>query len=262
MARVGPKRPMFASRRRRRRLVPLITVLAALVAVPAVATVLAGSSPPPAAAFEADGDSGVVPAADAVAAAHTDPGAEPAVELPAVFARYQDLQLHLPSEATILVGFHEASQSAALALAPVGHLLDNENTTRFSAPADTEGPDYVVLSSRGRRPPATSAVDLLLHDDDRVLAPVSGRVTDVRSYYLYGKYPDHRIEIAPDDRPDLRLVLIHVTDVQVVAGQRVEAGASVLARPNRFDFGSHIDRYTDPDRWPHVHMELKDPAAG
>lgn len=178
---------------------------------------------------------------------------------PPVFARFDQLALHLPSEEVELVGFHEAAYGDALEMAPHGQLARNENTTKFSAPsAAAEGPRYVVLSSRGRVHAATSAVDVVMRDDVTVTSVVTGTVTDVRPYALYGKYPDTRIEIMPADRPDLRVVLIHVDGVRVRPGDAVTAGETVLATTaNRFPFASHIDRYSEPDRWPHVHLEVK-----
>jgi hypothetical protein len=91
-----------------------------------------------------------------------------------------------------------------------------------------------------------------------VHTPVSGTVTDVREYVLYGGHRDVRLEIAPDDAPDLRLVMIHIADVDVEAGDEVTAGETVVAGTARpFPFGSQIDRFTEPDRWPHVHIEVK-----
>ncbi|MFP5309421.1 MAG: hypothetical protein ACLGIR_07580 [Actinomycetes bacterium] len=179
------------------------------------------------------------------------------------FATVGDLSLHLPSDGTVLVGFHEASQPAAMAMTPVGTLLDNANTTRFTPPVTIEaGSPYVVMSSRGRRPAPTSAVDLVLRDDDPVRSPVTGTIVDVRPYSLYDRYPDHRIEIVPDGHPGLRVVLIHVDRVSVRVGDVVVAGETILAETaNRFPFGSHVDRYTEPETWPHVHVEVKSADA-
>lgn len=249
---IGRRRSMFGSARARRRVLPFV-VLTLLVGIPVVLAVTVDRGPAPAAALEG-GPVEVAP----LAAATAHPDATPEVG-PVTFATIEGLALRLLSSNALLVGFHEASQTAALGLRPTGVLRENANTTRFDPPPDrADGPEYVVMSSRGRVPPATSAVDVLLRDDDPVLAPVSGTVSDVRSYHLYGKYPDHRIEIVPTGRPDLRVVLIHVRDVAVAPGDNVEAGVTVLAgSANRFSFGSHIDRYTDPDRWPHVHIEVK-----
>lgn len=246
-------------RRGRRRVIALVG--AALLA----AVALQATAQPPA---PVDGSMAAIepaprPATGLALEAPTPAATEPADEDPAPatvpFARRDGLVLRLPAVEVVLVGYHEASLRGALALEPVGTLVGNANTTKFAPPAPADGAPYHVLSSRGRTFPATSAVDIVMRDDDPVLSPVDGVVTEVRPYRLYGSYDDTRIEIRPHDAPHLRVVLIHVDGVRVRAGDEVLAGHTALARTaNRFPFSSHVDRYT-PERWPHVHLEVKDP---
>jgi hypothetical protein len=199
---------------------------------------------------------------------HQDAGeprelAAPDVTVPAPatrpLGRFEGLDLWLPSASPVVVGYHEAATIAALGIDPVGLLTEDRNTTRTSLPADDRaGGDYLVLSSRGRSAAPTSAIDVVLREGDPVLSPVTGTVVDVRSYLLYGAHQDLRVEVVPDTRPDLRLVLIHLDDVAVRIGDRVAAGVTPLAATARsFPFGSHIDRETEPERHPHVHLELQ-----
>ncbi|MBW3659069.1 MAG: M23 family metallopeptidase [Actinobacteria bacterium] len=246
----------------RPRVKPAVAGLVALILLPAAYAATVGSR---ASADAVPGDVAVRSLEEApapAAAAPADLGARapaPAAAAPPVFARFDDLPIHLPNDDVVLVGFHEASLGDALQMTPHGEIALNENTTKFSPPAAAaDGARYVVLSSRGRAHAATSAVDVMLRDDVPVKSVVSGIVTDVRPYALYGRYEDTRIEIQPADRPDLRVVLIHVSGAQVRIGDVVTAGETVLAATaNRFPFASHIDRYTEPDRWPHVHLEVK-----
>ncbi len=193
-----------------------------------------------------------------------DTGDLPVVNVPQVtpLATLGSLRLVVPAPEARLIGFHEASLPGVLDLDPAGILQSNDNTTRFvPGPDDPTGQPYVVLSSRGRVHGPSTAVDVVIEDDQPILSPVDGVVTDVRDYQLYSRYPDTRIEIQPDAAPHLRIVMIHVTGVTATAGDRVVAGRSILAAgPNRFSFSSHIDRYLDPERWPHVHIEVKDPT--
>lgn len=245
--------PNGSDPRRPRRGVGLLVGLASLILLPAFWAGVVGDTE---AAEAADG---AVTVAEAVPAPDAPETPVPDVALPAPFARVGGLDLLLPDEQVLMVGFHEASMPDALAFDPVGSITANENTTKFTAPpADPNGPDYVVLSSRGRPRPATSAVDLVMADDTPVMSPVDGVVVDVKPYALYGKYPDTRIEIRPTAAPDHRVVLIHVSDVRVAVGDEVVAGRTGIAGgPNRFPFASHIDRYFERDRWPHVHIEVK-----
>lgn len=246
----GPKRPLFAAPRRRARRVAALVAVALLVTVPLI--VAGGGGPATGAVPE---PAPAQAAAPPLALDADDPEPEALAE---PFARIGRLTLVLPGEEVLLVGYHEASFPDAVALQPYGHGLANENATKFTLPPPEDGPGYLVLSSRGRPQPATSAVDVVMHDDETVTSPVTGTVVLVEPYTLYGKYPDTRIEIAPEDAPHLRVVLIHVRNVTVASGDRVEAGVSVLAAgPNRFPFASHIDRYFPEDRWPHVHLEVK-----
>jgi hypothetical protein len=240
---------MFVARRRRRVLPMVLLGALALLAIwfGLNGQPLAGGTP---------GEGTSVPRA-----APEEPSAAPApadAGTPA-FATHEDLALHLPTARPVLVGFHEASSKDALEMRPVGAMVDNENTTKFEPPDEVEGgSDYLVLSSRGRRQAATSAVDVMMRQDDPVRSPVHGTVSDVRRYHLYGSHKDYRLEITPEGHPQLRIVLIHMDDVDVKKGDDVVAGQTTLAGTARpFPFGSQIDRYTEPDRWPHVHLEVK-----
>jgi biotin carboxyl carrier protein len=154
------------------------------------------------------------------------------------FASVGSLGLHLPAHEVVVTGFHQASSAGSLAMTPqAGHR---------------------VLPSRGRGSPATSAVDIVLVDDQPVRSPVSGTVTKVESYSLYGRYPDRRIIIRPDEAPQARVVMLHVTGVRVEAGQQVEGGVTEIAGgARRFPFRSQVDAETAPQSWPHVHYEVK-----
>jgi murein DD-endopeptidase MepM/ murein hydrolase activator NlpD len=169
----------------------------------------------------------------------TDVTAEPAVDRTATFAQIGDLELRLPSHDVVVHGFHEGSSPSSVAMTPVG---DQQR----------------VLPSRGRPYPATSAVDIVLVDDEPVRSPVTGTVEVAERYALYGKHGDRRITIVPDDAPELRVVVLHVSGVGVEPGERVEAGETVIASSaRRFPFRSQIDDVTAPESWPHVHYEVR-----
>lgn len=188
------------------------------------------------------------------------PGA--AVAATPLFAGVDQVRLALPAPEVTRIGYHEASFPNALAITPLGTNVDNQNTTKFTAGDPGVGPDYLVLSSRGRPNPATSAVDVVMPEGTPVASVVTGQVSAVEPYLLYGRHADTKIEIIPDGRPDLRVVLIHVAEVGVRPGDRVEAGRTILAgTPNVFPFSSHIDRYAEGTPEPHVHIEVKVPDA-
>lgn len=169
------------------------------------------------------------------------------------------LELFLPSAEPVIVGYHEAAAVSAVPVRPVGQLDEDRNTTRTDLPGDaTAGRPYLVLSSRGRAAGPTSAADVVMRDDDPVLAAVTGTVVDVRSYLLYGSHQDQRIEIVPADRDDVRVVMIHVRGAQVAIGDVVVGGVTpVAASVRRFPFSSQVDRETEPERLGHVHLEVQ-----
>lgn len=195
----------------------------------------------------------------AVAAAPSAAAAQPTAEVadPVRFASYEDLELFLPSRRAMLSGFHEASYPHALRLRPWGTPLANDNLRKDAVAPVGDGPNYAIMSTRGRPTQATSAVDVAVPHHAPIASPVTGTVVEVRPYALYGRYADTRISIRPADRPDLVLTVLHVSDPSVRVGDEVAGGRSHIAgRATAFPFRSHVDAYAG-GRPPHVHLELK-----
>lgn len=186
------------------------------------------------------------------------PGArdDPPRDTAEIFATVGELSLYLPHPDPVAVAFHEASKPEALKLEPNGRLVANDNPTKFASLQDHRGPAYRVLSSRGRRRPATSAVDIVLPLDGLVRSPVTGKVVEIRQYPLYNRGLDWRVAIAPESHPDLQVVLIHLEKPLVEAGDTVVAGVTPLAVVRLLDFASHVD-YVTEQRKPHTHIEVK-----
>jgi len=177
---------------------------------------------------------------------------------PTVLATIDGIDLLVPVAEPILIGFHEASTVEALELVPAGWLSVDRNRDRTRPEDDMGGWPYLVLATRGRPFASTSSVDIVVPEDAPIASPVSGTVTDIRTYYLYGRHEDVRIEIVPTAAPHLRVVLIHVGDVRVGVGDRVEGGTTVIAGwGRRFPFRSQIDDDIEPGRHAHVHLEVQ-----
>jgi hypothetical protein len=179
-----------------------------------------------------------------------DPGTRP-------LARARRVGLYLPAERFVMVGYHEASYPDALELHPLGKCTANFNATKFSPPAPSNGPDYIVMSSRGRGHPATSAVDVAVRPRETILSPVSGTVESVVSYRLYSTYTDMKITIIPVDNPVVRVVLLHVSNVHVRRGAVLVAGRTALGTVRLFPFDSQVNDYVGVGI-PHVHIEVKE----
>jgi hypothetical protein len=175
------------------------------------------------------------------------------------FARFHDIQLFLPAVHVICVCYHEASYDHAMRLQPLGRLERDYNRTKFARDTpNTAGPSYVIMSSRGRATPATSAVDLVLPEGTPYLAPVDGVVKKVRAYRLYGRYPDVELSIRPEDDPAFQVVMIHLDGVRVRPGDSVVQGVTHLGEPRVFPFSSQSAYYVGGHH-PHVHLEIVDP---
>ena len=174
------------------------------------------------------------------------------------FARAKGVALWLPAPNPVGIAYHEASFDWALPLHPLGRLKINGNAWKYDAPSDSPGRRYIVMFSRGRSTPATSAVDFVMHRSTPARSPVSGTVVDVHEYHLYCRYPDMSVTIAPQGHPRMGVVLIHLDRVQVQPGDRVFATLSVLGYPRVFGFGSQVDDYFEGGN-PHVHIEITKP---
>jgi hypothetical protein len=112
------------------------------------------------------------------------------------------------------------------------------------------------MGSRGRPTAATSSADVAVPSHSEVLAPVTGTVALARPYLLYCQATDWQVAIEPEGRPDLRVMILHVTGVPVRAGQRVVAGVTVIGTSWGNDMPTAQENMYFPDRYPHVHVEV------
>lgn len=169
------------------------------------------------------------------------------------------LSLSLPAKSgsVIAVGFHQAERKEAHAFNPMGDCFNKETTSTVrGAVLESERPVLFVMDSRGRGTAATTAADIAMVPNANVYSPVDGVVTKVKIYDLYSKVTDYHIEIQPDGFPDLRVVLIHMDNIQIVEGQRVQRRETHIGRMRALpQINSQILRYL-PERADHVHMQV------
>jgi hypothetical protein len=99
------------------------------------------------------------------------------------------------------------------------------------------------------------------HPSSEIRAPVTGRVKRAGTYVLYCEHSDDYAVIAPDAHPSWEVKILHIDGVRVRPGDRVVAGRTVVApRPTRLPFESQVDELAKAEAWPHVHVEVVDPA--
>jgi murein DD-endopeptidase MepM/ murein hydrolase activator NlpD len=160
------------------------------------------------------------------------------------YATVGPVVLHAPADLVEVVGFHQASHDGA---------QPQQSTA--------SGPRSLVLPSRNRGTDLRSAADVVADPSREVRSPVSGTVVRAGSYVLYCRYTDQYAVIEPDARPGWEVKMLHVQGLRVAAGQRVEAGVTVVASgPRLLPFGSQVDDHTAAPHWPHVHVEVVDPS--
>jgi hypothetical protein len=168
------------------------------------------------------------------------------------------IPLFQPSWNVIGVGFHESLLSTSVGLHPDGHLLLNDNPTKFTAPAEqTDGLSYVVMASRGRPTSATSAADFVVGSSTPIYAPVTGTVILVRQYLLYCQALDWQVVIRPDGRSDLIVMVLHMVDIRVSKGNRVKASVTGIGTSRVNDSAGAQENDYFPDQYPHVHVEME-----
>jgi murein DD-endopeptidase MepM/ murein hydrolase activator NlpD len=166
-----------------------------------------------------------------------DPGVTP-------LATVVGLTIMAPSSIIERAGFHQSGHPGALPMAA----------------AEPGAVRTGVMDSRNRGTDRRGAVDVVVEPTAAITAPVSGTVARGGGYTLYCRYRDGYVVINPDGRPDLEVKVLHIQQVAVRAGQRVEAGDVIAATATTFPFRSQIDALTGEPSWPHVHIEIVDPS--
>jgi len=169
------------------------------------------------------------------------------------------LSISLPAKggSVIAVGFHEAERKEAYAFNPAGNCFNKEATSTVrGAVLESESPVMFIMESRGRGTDASTAADIAMIPNANVYSPVDGVIKKVKTYELYSKVTDYHIEIQPDGFPGLRVVLIHMDDIQIVEGQRVKRRETHIGKMRSLpQINSQILKYL-PERADHVHMQV------
>lgn len=203
---------------------------------------------------------------------------EPTVGLPTpIMAESSGIELHsavaMQDLTEILI--HNASYSYACAIdtklteATNTDVIANHGTGRKASAQPTGDNwmtgEFIRCYRAGNGGARMSAIDCGGAVGTQVYAPVSGKVVLVKAYKLYDKYDDYQIHIQPEGRSDIDVVMIHLTDVTVQAGDTVEAGVTPIAKIR--DVYSYIGEemqlkeYTaEGDNGNHTHIQVNNAA--
>jgi murein DD-endopeptidase MepM/ murein hydrolase activator NlpD len=161
------------------------------------------------------------------------------------YATVGSITLHHPSNRVEAIGFHQSGHDGAQA--------------QTALPTSVR---WFVQDSRGRDTDRQGAADIVVEPGREIRSPVTGTVVEAGTYALYCDNVDEFVVIEPDARPGWQVKVLHIEGVTVVAGQRVEAGATRLAAHARvLPFPSQVEDDTGLPAWPHVHVEVVDPAV-
>ena len=160
------------------------------------------------------------------------------------FAMAGPVPLFHPAARVEYIGFHEA-----------GHDGSQQQSVEGSAVPST------VMETRNRNTGSRTAADIVVDPEAEIRSPVSGVVVRGGTYVLYCDHSDDFLVIEPDAAPGWEVKIFHIDGVQVSAGDRVEAGITVIApRATRLPFESQVDEFTAEPSNPHVHVEVVDPS--
>ena len=93
---------------------------------------------------------------------------------------------------------------------------------------------YTMAGFSGAVSATTAGLDVGAVPGAPVYAPVDGQVTAVTRYKLLGRYDDTKVDLRLADEPGIILTMTHIEDAQVVIGDSVVAGETVLGAVRGF----------------------------
>jgi biotin carboxyl carrier protein len=163
----------------------------------------------------------------------------------APYATVGPVVLHAPGDVVEAIGFHQSRHDGAQPQQPV------PSAVRAG-----------LLDGRGRDTHPQGAADIVVDPARPVRSPVTGTVLRAGTYTLYCDHVDHYLVVEPDARPGWEVKVLHFEGLRVAAGERVEAGVTVVGSGARvLPFRSQVDDHTAAPHWPHLHVEVVDPSV-
>ncbi len=175
------------------------------------------------------------------------------------FARLGDRNLLLPvaaGDATI-IAYQPVSDERAVALSPIGDQANANALIRFFRGVFSGEPSVRYYLFAGEEGAVTSSVLVGALEGSAVTSPVSGIVTAVKSYKLYGKYEDIRIDIRPEEMSGTTISLLFISEPAVAIGEVVTAGKTQLGKVRECpaELGATLAEHTH-DAGSHVYLQV------
>jgi hypothetical protein len=188
----------------------------------------------------------------AVAAATADSEGHPA------FARIDDRNLLLPVRAkdATIIAYQPVSDGQAIDFSPIGAQANSNAVVRFFRGifSGDSAIRYYVMGGKGST--ATGAILVGAPVGCPVTAPISGIVTAVKHYKLYGKYDDVQVDIRPEEMSGITFSILFIDEPAVSIGEVVTAGKTAIGKVRACpeELGKQLSVYTH-DEGSHVFMQ-------
>ncbi len=234
-------------RRRRIRFAAGFAVLCLVIAGVIIAVTAGGSTEQVSAqSLLATGDS------SSSAAVTADPEGHPA------FARIGDRNLLLPVRAkdATIIAYQPVADSQSVQFSPIGERVNSNAVVRFFRNIFSGQPAirYYQLPGDGTGP--TGAILVGAAVGCPVAAPISGTVTAVKHYKLYGKYDDVQVDIRPEEMSGVTFSILFIEDPAISIGEVVTAGKTAIGKVRACpaELGKQLSVYTHDDG-SHVFMQ-------
>jgi len=175
------------------------------------------------------------------------------------FARLGDRNLLLPVAArdATIIAYQPVSDERAVSLSPIGEQANSNGLVRFFRGIFSGEPSVRYYLLEGAEGSPTSSVLVGAQPGSPVTSPVSGIVTAIKEYKLYGKYDDVQIDIRPEKTSGITISLLFISDPVISIGEVVSAGKTQLGKVRECpeELGKGLAQYTH-DSGAHVHLQV------
>lgn len=174
------------------------------------------------------------------------------------FARIDDRNLLLPVRAkdATIIAYQPVADGQSVNFSPIGEQANSNAVVRFFRGIFSGDPAirYYLLSGKGATP--TGAILVGAPAGCPVAAPISGTVTAVKYYKLYGKYDDVQVDIRPDEMSGVTFSILFIDEPAVSIGEVVTAGKTAIGKVRACpeDLGKQLSIFTH-DEGSHVFMQ-------